>query len=544
MLAPSALPDVAPPRWLTLDADDSAVLRAVLALPPPPRAIDAGDAGVLRTITLVRAWASSRAALQQMIDRRRSVAVAIGQSAADGAWPARRELGAWFAGDGATQLGFASVLAASAIEGNARDGLRRMADADVAALGRIDREMQASLDADEARVASLRALRHSLPARRILAFSELASTVRAYWRGLRSDPAVGMLTSHEARIASGRVTRADLLDRFAPVARGAPSPHRREAVTLLLTTDLLSEGVNLQDASVVVHLDLPWNPARLAQRIGRVRRLGGASEVLSFLVRPPASTELLLGVEARLRAKLADAEQAIGRSLPVLPSLTQAPGTDDPTRRLATSADALGEMYSRVAAWRRASWERDERRPPRPIVAAVAASRHGWLAAFDDGRLLASLDGAPPDDAASAIVAVRLADGPARPLRCGEADAAQQTLTRWFEARRVERQCGLDSSADGVRHECERRIALDVASAARYERSSMLATAQRLRGLLQRPRSLGADRALLALLRAPVRASAASEWMRSAIALLASPRGAHPATDDGRLVALLVFGPL
>ena len=45
-------------------------------------------------------------------------------------------------------------------------------------------------------------------------------------------------------------------------------------VDLLIATDLLSEGLNLQDASVVVHLDLPWTAARLTQRIGRVWRVG------------------------------------------------------------------------------------------------------------------------------------------------------------------------------------------------------------------------------------------------------------------------------
>ncbi|HEU4721894.1 MAG TPA: SNF2-related protein, partial [Gemmatimonadaceae bacterium] len=57
------LPRVAPPRWVAIDAEDGDVLRAILALPPPPRASDAGDGGVLIQLSLVRAWASSRAAL-------------------------------------------------------------------------------------------------------------------------------------------------------------------------------------------------------------------------------------------------------------------------------------------------------------------------------------------------------------------------------------------------------------------------------------------------------------------------------------------------
>ena len=156
----------------------------------------------------------------------------------------------------------------------------------------------------------------------VLAFSEYASTVRAYFAAMRADAGVGMLTASEARIASGRLSRDELLARFAPLAQGASAPHPRERVTLLLATDLLSEGVNLQDAAVVVHLDLPWNPARLAQRLGRIRRPGGASEVTSYLMAPPARSGLLLRAEVRLREKLAQAERTIGRGLDVLPALS------------------------------------------------------------------------------------------------------------------------------------------------------------------------------------------------------------------------------
>jgi len=66
----------------------------------------------------------------------------------------------------------------------------------------------------------------------------------------------------------------------------------------------LSEGLNLQDAARVVHYDLPWSPARLAQRVGRVDRLGSLNpsvETVTFL--PPDSLAGALQLEARLVAK-------------------------------------------------------------------------------------------------------------------------------------------------------------------------------------------------------------------------------------------------
>src|SRR4029453_19289354 len=97
---------------------DGDVLRAILALPPPPRAVDAGDGGVLMQLSLVRAWASSRAALAAAVGRRQQVLAAIEQCHQEGRHPTRQELNSWRRG-GDVQLGFATLLAASPVE--ARD---------------------------------------------------------------------------------------------------------------------------------------------------------------------------------------------------------------------------------------------------------------------------------------------------------------------------------------------------------------------------------------------------------------------------------------
>jgi SNF2-related domain len=85
----AALPAVAPPKFVRPAADDAEVLREILALPAPTAPVDGGDAGILRTIGLVRAWGSSRAALADMLRRRRQVAAAIEQCVADGLLPTK-----------------------------------------------------------------------------------------------------------------------------------------------------------------------------------------------------------------------------------------------------------------------------------------------------------------------------------------------------------------------------------------------------------------------------------------------------------------------
>jgi len=81
---------------------------------------------------------------------------------------------------------------------------------------------------------------------------------------------------------------------------------------VLIATDLLSEGLNLQDAQRVVHYDLPWSPARLAQRVGRIDRLGSPHDsitTVTFL--PPAPLARALAMEERLARKVG-AQQVAG----------------------------------------------------------------------------------------------------------------------------------------------------------------------------------------------------------------------------------------
>ncbi|HKR55288.1 MAG TPA: DEAD/DEAH box helicase, partial [Gemmatimonadales bacterium] len=105
-------------------------------------------------------------------------------------------------------------------------------------------------------------------------------------------------------LASGSVPVAEILAAFAPMATGVPSPLARLAIEVLIATDLASEGLNLQDASRVIHYDLPWTSARLAQRVGRIDRIGSAHpriQVVTFL--PPTPLAHAIGFETRLLTK-------------------------------------------------------------------------------------------------------------------------------------------------------------------------------------------------------------------------------------------------
>jgi len=147
-------------------------------------------------------------------------------------------------------------------------------------------------------------------------------------------------------------TRAEVLAAFAPRAQRAALPALALETDILIATDLLSEGLNLQDAVRVVHYDLPWSPARLAQRVGRIDRLGSPHdriETAAFV--PPPVLESALALEQRLAAKLAT--QAAGGAA----QLESVAGAGDAPGRL-DWCDRLQQLQSRAAA---------------PIAGAIAA---------------------------------------------------------------------------------------------------------------------------------------------------------------------------
>ena len=112
-------------------------------------------------------------------------------------------------------------------------------------------------------------------------------------------------------------------------------------IDVLLSTDVLSEGQNLQQAQAVLSYDMPWNPQRVVQRNGRVIRLRSPHETAFLYTLLPRDDELdeLLGLEARLQAKIRAANASMGMESPVLATEASAQriyeGMRDFTDRLA-----------------------------------------------------------------------------------------------------------------------------------------------------------------------------------------------------------------
>lgn len=113
-----------------------------------------------------------------------------------------------------------------------------------------------------------------------------------------------------------------IVRRFAPRANpGREEVPAAQQLDLLVTTDVLSEGINLQDADTLINYDLHWNPVRLIQRAGRIDRIGSTNEELhlaSFL--PERELEASLGLETVLRRRIKEFLEVFGDDSAVLPA--------------------------------------------------------------------------------------------------------------------------------------------------------------------------------------------------------------------------------
>ena len=114
----------------------------------------------------------------------------------------------------------------------------------------------------------------ALTGQKMLIFTEFADTARYLKRHLDEAGIEGV----EQVDSATKKNRSDVIQRFAPYYNGLSSPELaersrdREETRVLISTDVLSEGLNLQDASRMINYDIHWNPVRLMQRIGRVDR--------------------------------------------------------------------------------------------------------------------------------------------------------------------------------------------------------------------------------------------------------------------------------
>ena len=144
---------------------------------------------------------------------------------------------------------------------------------------------------------------------KVLVFTQFADSVRYITDNLQ----IRNIT-HIAGVTGQSSDPTELTGRFSPVSNG-----KRDKVTpsqelrILIATDVLSEGHNLQDCAIIVNWDLPWAIIRLIQRAGRVDRIGqNAEKILCYSFLPAAGVERIINLRGRLRKRLQENAEVVG----------------------------------------------------------------------------------------------------------------------------------------------------------------------------------------------------------------------------------------
>ena len=516
-------------------SDTPGIVQELMSLPPPLPVRDGGLAGALIGRGLVHQWASSEAALREAVLTRIARAAAIIASLESGNYPTARELETWIYCEGALQLGFPELLSSPTNDAvTLLDSVRSHSDALQEFHSR--RRTETVLDAQRAEI--LVDVRKAHPNTKIVAFAQYAETVSMLFSRLSAIGGVAMLTARGGLIAGGRITRDEVLARFAPHALRVESPPRAERIDLLLTTDLLSEGVNLQDADVVVHLDVPWTAARLEQRVGRVARMGSLHQrVHVYLLRPPESAAALLRSELIVQAKWGEAKRAIGSSA----SAPFAPRVDaEEENPVLESIPAKTERLRGILErWRR---PRCASELVDVSVASVRAQRRGFVAALsveDKPLLLASVAGYVSEDLDSQIAACLICEGDDLETAPEDYEVAVNQIHAWFEHDLASASAGVAGSQSRARRVLLNRIESAIQSVPPHVRTRRSQIAARARDIATSQHGAAFESELRLLAHSPL---PDHEWLEAVAGLAhqAQQRVAHP-TATLRIHALLLM---
>lgn len=178
-----------------------------------------------------------------------------------------------------------------------------------------------------AKVNDLETILKGQPHEKVLVFSQYVPTIESVFEqttgcdaGETQVGAVETVTGERtvAYVHGSGAFDSKIVERFAPDAQNADVAAEDE-IDILLTSDILSEGHNIEDARVLVNFDLRWNPMHLEQRIGRVDRITSPyDEVYIYNFVPTTELEDRLGLLNTLKSKLSEISDTFGQTAPIL----------------------------------------------------------------------------------------------------------------------------------------------------------------------------------------------------------------------------------
>lgn len=152
---------------------------------------------------------------------------------------------------------------------------------------------------------------------KILIFTESAITAKYIFNYLKSNLPSRKIAQIDSR--QDQKTKTYLVKKFDPIHNRGDDISRDDELDILVSTDVLAEGVNLHACKTVINYDFHWNPVRLIQRVGRIDRIGSdhpTIDIFNFL--PTTTIDNHLSLRGRVAAKIRTIRQIIGADQKIL----------------------------------------------------------------------------------------------------------------------------------------------------------------------------------------------------------------------------------
>ncbi len=152
-------------------------------------------------------------------------------------------------------------------------------------------------------------------------FTQYRATADYIYDQLLDSDESPMTRENSAVVKGGDKNKQDVVKRFSPGSTGYQSTLDEEGeneLDYVVATDTLSEGVNLQDVNTAINYDLPWNPMRIVQRVGRIDRIGSTADKHVHNFFPDEDLETAIKLLERLQAKIDDIALIVGKENNIL----------------------------------------------------------------------------------------------------------------------------------------------------------------------------------------------------------------------------------
>lgn len=161
--------------------------------------------------------------------------------------------------------------------------------------------------------------------KKVLVFSAFSDTTKYLYEHLSQHPKLAKYNLHFAEVNGTDNPRStlragrrgysfqDVLTLFSPISKSKAQllPNEPEDIDILIATDCISEGQNLQDCDYLVNYDIHWNPVRIVQRFGRIDRIGSKNTKIQLVnYWPDISLDEYINLKERVENRMAIVDMA------------------------------------------------------------------------------------------------------------------------------------------------------------------------------------------------------------------------------------------